>query len=298
MRENNIQPDVNVEPGNLKKYCAIVVNSCDSYHDVWELFFTALKDNWPDCDLDIYLNTETKVFKFDGLKLNHFNRSTQTGSVKPWGGRLIDTLSQINKEFVITLFDDFILEKKVPVDQLCLNLKNMLQDPMIAVFYYLNVAGENIDDCRYIGFERVGQRNDYRLSSSPALWRRKKLIEFTGEIDSPWAWEAFGTYRTFKSRDLFYCAKKNCENIFVYSHELGGAIRRGKWVASVVVPLIAKYHLKIDLQRRGFASESLSEGKYSLKWKIQFFILGFRMVGMKAAIFFFRAIKQKLLSHG
>lgn len=286
-----------IAPADLKKHCAIVVNSCDSYEDVWALFFAALKDNWRDCDLDIYLNTETKVFHYDGLKLNRINLYAQKNKNKAWGGRLIDTLSGIDKEFVITLFDDFVLEEKVNVGKICMNIQQMLQDPKLSVFYYNNITGRNIDDHRYAEFELVGPKNDYRLNSFPALWRREKLISFTGEIDSPWAWEAFGTYRTFNSSDLFYCAKKNFENTFVYRYELGGAIRRGKWVPSVVNPLLDKYNLKIDLNKRGLASESLSEGKYSLKWKIQFFLLGLRMVGFKALIFIFRAIRNKLLSH-
>jgi len=285
-----------VKPKDLFRNCAILVNSCDGYEDVWPLFFSALKDNWENCDLQIYLNTEKKVFHFDGLRLNLINSYAESGKDQPWGGRLIETLKAINKEYIINLFDDFVLEQKVDIEKIAKCITAMINNKQIAVFYFSNIPGINLEDKLHDGFELIGARNDYRLNSAPALWRREKLIEFTGEIDSPWAWEFFGSARTFGKKDLFYCAKKNEENIFVYNYALGGAIRRGRWVESVARPLIEKYNLKIDLKVRGCASESLSEGKYSLGWKINFFLIGFRMIGLKIFIFIFRIFKKKILN--
>jgi len=278
---------------NLKNNCAIVVNSCDAYEDVWELFFRSLKHNWPECDLDIYLNTETKIYNFNGLKLNKIN--TNSVSNKTWGSRLLSVLNNIDKEYVITLFDDFVLEKHVNIEKIKTCILEMQRDSSISVFYLSHSPGSNSDDKRFKDFELMGQRNDYRLNSAPAIWRRKKIIQYTGSIDNPWAWEFFGSARTYYTNDKFYCSKINKEDVFVYNYNLGGAIRRGKWVASVVKPLLVKHDLNIDLEKRGIASENLNEGKYSLKWKIDFFILGFRMVGIKAFIFIFRVLKKKLL---
>ncbi len=274
---------------------AIVVHSCDAYSDVWELFFTALSDQWPSCDLDIFLNTEKKTFKFNGLKLNEINACARIGNEKPWGGRLIDTLNGIHHEFIISLFDDFVLEKSVNIKKIQSCLNHMKMNPDIAVFYFNNIVGKNTDDLLFSEFELIGQRNDYKLNSGPALWRRKKMIQFTNEIDNPWAWELFGSARTYHTTDRFYCAQIKCENTFVYNYAHGGAIRRGKWVQSVVQPLIQKYKIQLDLNLRGIASESLDQGKYSLMWKIEFFILGFRMIGLKAFIFIYRIFKKKIL---
>lgn len=280
---------------NIDEDCAIIVNSCDSYQDVWELFFCALKENWKDCNLDIFLNTETKLFKFDDLRLNEANAYAQSGLKKPWGGRLLETLRGINKKFVISLFDDFVLEGEVDVEKIKQCISWMKEHDDIAVFYFSNIPGKNSDDTRFPEFELMGARSDYRLNSAPAIWRREKLIAFTGEIDNPWAWEFFGSARTYNGLDRFYCAKLGHEDVFIYNYNLGGAIRRGKWVSSVVTPLIKKYKLQIDLSKRGVASESLDQGKYSLKWKIDFFVLGFRMVGLSVFIFIFRVLKKKLL---
>ncbi len=273
---------------------ALVVHSCDAYSDVWELFFSALSDQWPNCDLDIFLNTEKKTFQFDGLKLNVINAYAQTGIEKPWGGRLIDTLNGIPHEYVISLFDDFVLEGSVNIKKIQTCLNTMEKNPDIAVFYFNNIVGKNFDDQLFSEFELIGKRNDYKLNSGPALWRRLKMIEFTNEIDNPWAWEFFGSARTYDTNDRFYCAQTQFENTFIYNYALGGAIRRGKWVQSIVQPLIQKYKIDLNLNQRGIASESLDQGKYSLIWKINFFILGFRMIGLKAFIFIYRVFKKKI----
>ena len=281
---------------NLKSNtdCTIIVNSCDSYDDVWLPFFSALKDMWPDCKYKIILNTEHKNFKFDGLEIISLNLSAEDGK-KPWGWRLRKALTLVNTEFVITLFDDFILESPVDYAKLEQCISDMKVNSDIAAFYFNNIPGPNTLDSRFPEFELIGSRNDYRLNSAPAIWRTKQLLEFTGEIDSPWAWEFFGSARTYRSSKLFYCARTGKEDTFVYNYSLGGAIRRGKWVLNVIRPAVQKYGISLDLEKRGISSESLSDGKYSLKWKIDFFLLGFKMVGFNAFIFLYRVLVKKIL---
>lgn len=277
------------------KDCTIIVNSCDRYDDVWLPFFSALKDMWPDCSHKIILNTEHKNFELEGLKITSLNLDMEDGK-KPWGWRLRKALALVDTEFVITLFDDFLLQS--PVDHVKLKqcILDMKENHDVAVFYFNNVPGPNTPDSRFPGFELIGSRNDYRLNSAPAIWRTKQLLEFTGDIDSPWAWEFFGSARTYGSNKLFYCARNGMENIFIYNYSLGGAIRRGKWVMSVIEPAAQKYGIAIDFDQRGVASESLSDGKYSLRWKIDFFILGFKMIGLKAFIFLYRVLVKKTSS--
>ncbi|MBX8521058.1 hypothetical protein K5D36_14660 [Pseudomonas cichorii] len=276
------------------KDCTIIVNSCDSYDDVWLPFFYALKDMWPDCDCRVILNTECKSFAFDGVQVRTLNLSADEAK-RPWGWRLRKALSLVETEFVIMLFDDFILEAPVNQSKIANCVRAMKERSEIAVFYFSNSPGVNRIDGTLDDFEVLGARNDYRLNSAPALWRTRKLREFTGEIDSPWAWEFFGTARTYGKKDIFYCAQVGREDTFVYNYSLGGAIRRGKWVMSVIAPVLEKYNLPIDLSKRGIASESLSDGKYSLKWKVDFFVLGFRMVGLKSFIFLYRVLAKKII---
>ncbi|OCH11921.1 hypothetical protein A6E05_10125 [Aliivibrio sp. 1S165] len=272
--------------------CSIIVNSCDKYKDIWALFFSCLHEQWPECTVDIYLNTESESFEYKDLKLIKIENENRESMA--WGGRFIDVLHLITHKYAICLYDDFLIESKVDISQInsCIHWMEDYDD--IAVFYFFNNIGKNIKDDLFNGFELIGKRNDYKLNSAPALWRIEKLISLTGENDDPWAWECFGTARTYTLTDRFYCTEKNNEHIFDYKHELGGGIRRGKWVSSVVSPLIKKYNLNINLNERGISSELLSKDKYSLHWKVNFIIMGFKMVGFKAFIFIIRAIKSKL----
>jgi len=276
-----------------KKNCTIIVNSCDSYEDVWLPFFHALNDMWPVCSCKIILNTEHKSFKFDGLDIVTLNLAPIDGN-KPWGWRLRKALSLVDTEFVVSLFDDFILEVPVNLDKLARCIRDMKANPDITAFYFNNIPGPNERDELHDGFELTGKRNDYRLNSAPGVWRTKELVKLTGEHDSPWAWEFFGSARTYGGNNRFYCAQIGKEDTFVYNYAMGGAIRRGKWVLNVIAPAIKKYNLSLNLEKRGIASESLSDGKYSLKWKVDFFLLGFKMIGFKAFIFLYRVLVKKL----
>lgn len=273
--------------------CTVIINSCDSYEDVWLPFFYAFNDMWPECNCKIILNTEHKSFSFDGLQLVTLNLS-EADCKNPWGWRLRKALALVETEFVVTLFDDFILEAQVNQYKLAQCVQDMKENADIDVFYFNSIPGANENDGFRDGFELVGKRNDYRLNSAPGIWRTKRLIDFTGDLDSPWAWEFFGSARTYGGDSRFYCANVDQEDTFIYNYTLGGAIRRGKWVSSVIAPVLEKYQLSINLEQRGIASESLSDGKYSLKWKVDFFLLGFKMVGFKAFIFLYRVLIKKL----
>ncbi|MBM7037715.1 hypothetical protein [Vibrio ulleungensis] len=282
---------MNNNTSTLANSCVLLVQSCDAYEDVWEMFFSALADHWKHCDLEIILNTETKTTVFSGLNINTRNYCGDYQAAS-WGDRLLHVLSQVDKEYVVTLFDDFILEGEVNETKLnhCLTLLEANQN--IAAFYFNNIPGESSQG--YEGFRKLGKTTDYKVNSCPAIWRKSALEEVTGKIDSPWAWEFFGSVRAYGDKYEYYCAEQDCENTFIYQYQLGGAIRRGKWVEKVCDPAIQKYNLQLDPLIRGYASESLSEGKYSLKWKIDFMLLGLRMVGPRALIPLLRGVMSKV----
>lgn len=273
----------------------IVVNTCDAYEDVWELFFCAFREYWPDCKYKIILNTEFKQKNLGEINavVHNFN-SPNGGDV--WGMRLKQTLNAYDSKYVIMLYDDFILENYVNQQEIA-SCKNWLdENPNVAVFYFNNISvNTNIQDERFDGFELMPRRGDYKLNSAPAIWRRKKLLQFIEDNDNPWAWEFFGSYRTYKSTDLFYCAKKECENIYPYSYAMGGAIYRGKWVGKVVLPLIEKYNLKIDVNERGLSDDILRNNKRSLLWVAIFFLRGFSMIRFGVFLFIYRIIRKKFV---
>ena len=277
----------------MSKDYTILVNSCDAYEDLWEPFFLVLKDRWNLGNCDIVLNTETKSFEIDGLNIRTLNLGKENKEYQ-WGGRLLETLKCIETKYVISLFDDFILENDVNVDKIEQCISWMDENEKIAVFYLMNIPQPNRRDNTYSGFDLVPDEQDFRLNSAPAIWRKEKLMSYTKKVDSPWGWECFGSVRTYNTEDLFYCVSKDVEPIYCYSQKLGGAVHRGKWVKSVIEPVVEKYKLSLDLSKRGFEDENGNVTKHSFKTKIQFLVLGYRMIGFKAITMLFRYIKIKL----
>lgn len=271
----------------------ILVNSCDAYEELWTPFFKVLKDNWKNLNCEIILNTETKKFNMEGMNIRTFELGAERKGYQ-WGGRLRATLREVKSEYVISLFDDFILETKVDIRRLQQCLDWMEKDKKIAAFYLMTLPQPNQPDDKYEGFDLVPQGQNYRLNSAPAIWRKEKLMEYTGDIDTPWAWEFFGSTRTYHTGDTFYCVKKGNDPIYNYNHRMGGAIHRGKWVRSVIEPVIEKYELQLNLSKRGFEDEVTLGKRHSLKWKLQFFYLGYKMVGKNMFVMLYRMVKVKI----
>ena len=58
---------------NIMNEVTIIVNTCDDYEDVWELFFCAFQEYWPGCKYQIVLNTESKNLCLDRIDLRTHN---------------------------------------------------------------------------------------------------------------------------------------------------------------------------------------------------------------------------------
>jgi len=267
----------------------IVVNTCDAYHDVLSIFFHALQDCWPDCPYPVVINTESRSYNY----LARVHHHVSAGSIDDWGARLRSTLQTIDSDYVLMLYDDFILNEQVN-NQRVLQALGLLKSQSHSVVTYLidtalPLSNTGADDV----FIPIKDCADYRLNSAPAIWRKQALMDYTAVGDTPWAWEVFGSYRTWGDGHIFYSLNPMQSDIYPYNHAKGGAIYRGKWVREVVEQAARKYQLDIDWTQRGFSSETVFE-KRSFMWKLHFIQTGFRMVGFKALYFVTSYIRAKL----
>ena len=274
----------------------VLVNSCDAYEDVWDLFFAALKEHWQHCSFDIVLNTEQKYYKEDSKKIHTCNFLNFDG-IENWGGRLLNALNSIESEYVIMLCDDFIIEQELNESRLEQCLDFMRTNIDVAAFYLVDTSvdekevksHQNLEGYCYYSLSKM---KDYKINSAPAIWRRSDLIGYVRYADTPWAWEFFGSYRAYFDGKRFFSVTQNAGDIYVYNSALGGAIYRGKWVLEVVNDKINRYKINIDLSKRGVVNK-MELPKRSLWWKIKFFYLGFRMIGFGVFLFLIRVFKMK-----
>lgn len=271
--------------------CVVVVNSCDAYADIWPLFFAAFKDRWPDCPFPLVVNTESLDAAAPGLRVSSHVIAANEPSPS-WGARLLSTLKDQPSEYVLMLFDDFVLEEQVDGKAINQCIEWMDADPTITVFYLSHVPGSARPTSDYRGFEVIPRLTNYRLNSAPAVWRRQHLIELTRADDNPWIWELFGTSRTFFHHGQYFCAQPGHETTYRYNYTTGGAIYRGKWVSQVAGPLIERYGLDIDLRERGVAPAQGSPR--TLAEKLRMLVQGFRASGSLALLIIGLLLLSKL----
>lgn len=173
----------------MKNDCAVLINSCDAFEDTWKPFFTLMTEYWSECQFPVFLNTESKSFEFEKVKvLNH-------SKPMPWSDRVIKCLHEIKEEYVIVILDDFFISEKVNHDRILNCIQAMKHDNNIAVFCFAPSKWKDIDDKKYAGFELRPREGEYRFNMQAALWRKKDLLRLLKKGENPWQTENYGNFR-------------------------------------------------------------------------------------------------------
>ncbi len=245
---------------NLEK-CTIVVSSCDKYEELWKPFFKLLKLSWMDVPCPIVLNTESKNYVDESVKVRCLHPDADNGKLN-WGGRLKRILRQIDTEYVLFLLDDFFVDGWVDKDKIADCIRWMDEDSSISVFSFMEVFADKYNDKRYPGFERRKLIGEYKFNCQAGIWRRKHLIQYLRNGESPWEWEVYGNWRSYRMpHRKFYAKAADAPPIIPYLFEAnnrnyGGLVLfRGKWYLPVVNYFIEKYRLEIDLSGRPTMTE-------------------------------------------
>ncbi len=246
----------------MKTDLSILFCSCDRYKDLWAPFFTIFKDQWPDCEYDIYLNTESETFNFTGLNI-HCLHLFDKGDSPSYGKRMIEHLKRINSKYVLLLLDDFFIREKVDgsrIKELISYMDEHDNVDTIRITPYLNkesykecTPSQDIEDY-YI----VPRCYYYKLSFQAGLWRRDSLLKYWREEDDPWRWEVFANITAF-NENIFLVAGYKKSPIIDYGFKVGGQplsdVYRGKWVRdNKVDELFADHAIDFNFEERGYYS--------------------------------------------
>lgn len=246
----------------------VFVNSCDSFEDCWNPFFTLFAAHWNSPVSNLVLNTEQKTYKFPGLNIHCSKVGTgPDGKRLSWSECLISALNDIETPLVLYLQEDYFIEH---------NVNTRLVDEMA------EMMGKD-DEIKYIGLTNIGnyppfliyekdprlvivsRKSRYRISLQAGLWRKEILLSYLRSDENAWMFEIFGTIRSRNRNELFLTLNRNINDIkkmpvIVYKHT---GIIKGKWHPEM--PLLFESHgINIDFSLRGIYRE-----KYLILRKIE-----------------------------
>ena len=189
---------------NINNQCSILVNSCDEFDDCWEPFFTLLKRYWPQCDANIYLNTEIKTWSCEGINLTCTKVQKGLSRRLTWSECLIAALDQIETPLVLYFQEDYFIHQPVRHELINKATDYMMAHPEIGHIALtrhgsLGPFEKHAEDW----LQTIGQKARYRISTQAALWRVETLRSYLESHESGWMFEIYGTWRAQKRNDIF-----------------------------------------------------------------------------------------------
>jgi hypothetical protein len=215
---------------------AILVTSCDKYHDLWDPFFTLFFRYWPDCPYPVYLGT-------NHLKYNDKRVKTITTSDDDWSSRFRTVFEKIPEPYVIVMNEDFFLTK--PVDTV--KIEELIRYMVAQNSGCLRLFPCPGPDLSCLDNPEVGEISkgaDYRLSLQAAIWNKQTLLELLREGESAWELEINGTKRTNDLDVPFLCVTGDSPIPYFCT-----GVVKGKWVREAV-ELCKKEGIEVDLTVR------------------------------------------------
>jgi hypothetical protein len=238
----------------------VLVNSCDSFADCWEPFFTLLGRYWPDCPAPVVLNTEYMEYQHPGVEIvaTAAARSLGTERRPTWSEVTKACLDRIETDVVLYLQDDYFLHAPVRED---------LIDRFTSVLLETDATSLRLFETHLSGPWRATENDDvwqvlpsseYLISLQAGLWRTDRLRAHLRPHETAWEFEVLGSKRVRRAGDLILCVDRDRFTAVedrVIPYGVTG-INKGKWVREHVIPLFADHGIEVDFSVRGFFGES------------------------------------------
>lgn len=257
----------------------ILVNSCDSYEDCWYPFFKLLKKYWPERKFPIVLNTETKTFNYEDMKIKTINVLEKHKNKNiSWSKRLKDVLKRIDSKYILFMLDDFFITDFVNNEKINQIINWMNKDKNIGVFSLYPIEKneyQDIQDNKYEDFVLRNKKGPYRFNCQIAIWDRKFLISCLRDFESPWDWELIGNRRSRRTNRKFYTLSTDAKLIFQYDFRNIGVIRR-KWLLPKTAELFEKENIDVDFSIRNSVKEKKVKEENKLMKKIKYYLIRIR----------------------
>lgn len=227
-RDVTSPPPVSDALGNVTSEVGVLIPSCDAFADVWEPCLTCINRNWPLRPWPIYTISNRLDFG-SGRCVN-----IKTGDDLGWAANLKFALEQIPSTYVLMWLDDMLLDHPVFEARVYQALELMRND-LSWGGVRLGSGPEDVHPSTNSKrseqvFVQIKQESQYRISTSPTLWRvsyLKQILEkdCVPPIKNAWDFELVGTVIARKFPDRIAKCKSETPAIQVQYT----AITRGEW---------------------------------------------------------------------
>lgn len=247
---------------------SMIFCTCDAYADLWENFFVLLKKYWPEFDGEIILNTESKVFQYEGYAIS---QPLNCGKQLSWSERLSLSLRRAQNPYVLIMLEDFYLKAPVNHKRFIETLEYMKAHSDVASITYLREPGASRVQKELPGFCVRKQFCLYKLTAHITLYRKEYLLSLLKKGESAWEFEVNGTFRSWFRWGKTLCPPDNRSAIFPY--DFGSLILRGKYYGPVKRYFEKRENL-VFLTNRETVETFFVSTKASLSKKLHYLIKG------------------------
>lgn len=233
---------------------SVLLYSSDAYRDCWDPFF----DLWSK-----YFNSK---LKYEVLLLNNsldFKHAkvdvtpVNCGLEAPWSKRLRIGIEKAQSDIIFLIGDDFFPLSKVDTGLLESHYSLMMTNDGIDHIRFLYNPGKfKTKSSDFTNLEEILRFTKYRFLFAPSFWKKKSLLKYIVDFESPFMAEKMGTYKSWILNHGMYCVSKEYieRNGRPFDCGSSGVIVKGKW-ADWSVPLLEKERLGIDFSVRGIRKE-------------------------------------------
>lgn len=239
------------------KKVAILINSCDLYEDVWDPCLELFKIQWPNCPYDFILNSETKEYSGETENV----RTICYGKKGTWTERFRYVLEQIESPYVLFTLEDYFLLNKVNAEVFEQAVSVMDNNSDVGMICLSHTDRADIKTGQYEDenfYARVID-NKCKIWCRICLYRRDYLLKLLRDHESIWEFEQFALYRARKLDYIILQQNNNAPEVFTFKIKIedGYGITLRKWLPQNV-DLFEKYGIKVNYERLGFFSPSVS----------------------------------------
>lgn len=248
---------------------SILVNSCDKYSDVWDIFFYLFFKYWEDCPWPIYLGSNFKQYQHPRVI------NINVGKDISWADSTKKMLEKIPSGNILFFLDDFFIFWKVDTKK----VKDIYETFIKLDANYLRLRNKplsNVVVSQFPDIVELPKNMNYRLSLDIAFWKKNIFLELLKEGENPWQMEIEGSKRSAKY-DKFYATKD-------WVIERRNGLEAGKWL---------RYNLEL-LKKEGL---NIPEG-HPVMTKYEDLIRKYKLIWYKSFLYkvFYSYIITKLRS--